>query len=146
MRPGYTLFELLAVITIIALVAGISAVGLVAGSEQAQLNGVISKLQDMDAYARLLAQSGQPNTMSLNRGNGTVKLQSIRNGESLGEYPLPNGWTASFNVQDRHVEEIDFDSQGRSFDYKITLTDPARSKSWQVCGLTGWIMESETSP
>ena len=148
MKRGLTLIELLAVIAMVSLVAAMGVVGLVAGSEHAQLNTLVSRWHEMDTTARLMAQTGTLMVMGVDRDPQCVTLRTAHEGRLISQCAVLRGWLATIRLDDQDIDSISFDSLGRSLDYQVVLLDPRTSKSrrWRVCGLTGWVTLCEESP
>ncbi len=148
---GLTLIELLAVVVIISLVASVSLVSLAAGSDSARLRATASAWRDLDAHARLLAQSQGILVMELNEDRTSVMLRSAaRRGDDDPEKIIhfPDGVTGEL-VESKPGGAggsgsgdggIRFDRLGRSTTYEAILHGPADPITWRVNGLTGLIV------
>ncbi len=145
-RWAFTLIELLAVVVIISLVASVSLVSLAAGSESARLRASTSAWRDLDAHARLLAQSQGALIMELSADRTSVMLRAVTNGDqnpcSEKTIHFPDGVTGEF-VESNSGDArggIWFDRLGRSSSYEAILNGPADPITWRVNGLTGLIV------
>lgn len=139
---GLTLIELLAVVVIISLVASVSLVSLAAGSDSARLRATASAWRDLDAHARLLAQSQGALIMELSADRTSVMLRAIaRHDEDDPEKTVhfPDGVTGELVEDASSGNGIRFDRLGRSTTYEATLRGPTDPITWRVNGLTGLI-------
>lgn len=146
-RRALTLIEMLAVVVLLSLVAALGSVGLVSGNEQAQLRASLAAWQDLDATARLLAQTNGPIQMVLNEG--TIAISSTHVGEGFSSVVLPDGYTGHLVVGNHETNAITFDARGHSEDYRVEIRRLATElpgSGWEVCGLTGWVVHREASP
>jgi type II secretory pathway pseudopilin PulG len=136
------LIELLAVIAIASLVAAVTTVGLSSSSDQARMQAAAAQWRDLDARARAFARCVGPVVMDLDAEGTLVRVRSAHDRELLSELALPAGTAGRIVVEGS--ERVLFDRLGRSADYQVELGARDKTVRWQVCGLTGWIME--TSP
>ncbi len=145
-RSALTLIELLAVVVIISLVASVGLVSLAAGGESDRLRASASAWRDLDAHARLLAQSQGALIMELNEDRTSVMLRAVTNGDqdprSEKTIHFPDGVTGEL-VESNSGDAwggIWFDRLGRSSSYEAILNGPADPITWRVNGLTGLIV------
>ncbi len=140
MKGGFTLIELLAVIAIASLVAAVTTVGLASSSDQARIQAAAAQWRVLDAKARAFARCTGPVVMELDAEGALVRVRSAQDRELLSESALPAGMAGRIVVEGS--ERVLFDRLGRSAEYEVELGARDRTLRWQVCGLTGWIMET----
>ncbi len=140
MSVAFTLIELLAVIAIASLAAAVATVGLASSSDQAHMQAAAARWRDLDAKARAFARCVGPVVMDLDAEGAVVRVRSAKDRELLSELALPAGTAGRIVVEGS--ERALFDRQGRSADYQVEFGARDNAVRWQVCGLTGWIMET----
>lgn len=145
-NSAFTLIELLAVIIIISLVAGVSSVGLVAGSRQANILAAASDLKNLDAHARIAALTSGTMDLTLKSELDVATLQTREGRVELARVTLPVDCRIELLIDKQPRTVVDFDALGRSADYNLEIGLEEHRIFWAVCGLTGWIVESEASP
>ncbi len=141
MKGGFTLIELLAVIAIASLVAAATTVGLASSSDQARMQAAAAQWRNLDAKARAFARCTGPVIMELDAEGAVVRVRSVQDRELLSELALPAGSAGKMDVNGSPGTVL-FDRMGRSADYELELGARDKTMRWQVCGLTGWIMET----
>ncbi len=147
MARGFTLIEMLAVVTILAIATGVLAMGVGSRSADARLRETMAAWQDLDARARLFARSvraGEESgarqvTLTVSADANEATLVDLVTGDRLSRFSLPNGVLARIDVEPRGV--VRYDRLGRCADYTVELTGEARSIRFTVEGLTGRITE-----
>lgn len=141
-RPplALTLIELLAVIVILSLVAGTAIVSLAAAGDSARLHSAVAQWRDLDSRARMLGRSVGPTAMTVDKERNEVSLRAISSNELLAMLALPQDVTGEIGGSSP-VDAIEFDRFGRSADYYVELRSSDRAVQWQVCGLTGYVVE-----
>ncbi len=140
MKGGFTLIELLAAIAIASLVAAVATVGLAASSDQARMQAAAAQWRNLDAKARAFARCTGPVIMELDAEGALIRVRSAQDGELLSEMSLPAGSAGKMDINSSPGTVL-FDRMGRSADYQVELGARDKAVRWQVCGLTGWIME-----
>ena len=138
--PALTLIELLAVIVILSLVAGTAIVSLAAAGDSARLHSTVAAWRDLDSRARMLGRSVGPTAMTVDQERNEVTLRAMQTKELLAMLALPQGVTGEIGGRPP-VDAIEFDRFGRSDDYHVELRTSDRAVEWQVCGLTGYVVE-----
>jgi type II secretory pathway pseudopilin PulG len=151
-----TLIELLAVIVIVATATGVLATGFGARNGDARLRETAASLRDLDARARLLAQtllrkdaaapgpaSGGPHAVTLTLAADGRELWVVASGGMrLASVEIPKGIEARLTLaRDGQQASIGFDRLGRSPDYECELRGERRALRLRVAGLTGLIRE-----
>ncbi len=140
MRGAFTLIELLAVIAIGSLVAAVTTVGLASSSDQARMQAAAARWRGLDAKARAFARCVGPVVMDLDTEEALVRVRSVQDRELLSELALPAN-SAGRIIINGSPGTVQFDRMGRSTDYQVEFGAHDRTVRWQVCGLTGWIVE-----
>jgi type II secretory pathway pseudopilin PulG len=142
-----TLIELLAVIVIVAMTTGVLATGFGLRRGDAVLRDVAAGWRDLDARARLLAQT------VLDEGDGATRAIVMavttdgrelslldRRGARLASIALPEGIAVRLTLtQNGPAEPIVFDRLGRSADYDLHVSGARRALRYTVAGLTGLV-------
>lgn len=145
---GFTLIEVLTVVTILAIATAAMTVGLASADANARLRALGADLVDLDARARLLARTDGACELRLpSEQDRSVALALVGSDEAFTTIALPRGarLEASTTASDA-LETIRFDRSGRSFDYEVIVTFDDLSATWAVAGLTGWVEKQEAQP
>ena len=146
---GFTLIEVLAVVTLLSMVAGFGVWSLAAANERAQIDGTAGRLQQLDRRARLAARTNGPTLFMYDTASHTIRIERIADQKRIAVHRLPDNTTISIKVVNpengnrRMVKTIDFDRVGRSADYEGTIERNNASRHWRTNGLTGWISDHD---
>lgn len=142
-RRGFSLIEILAVISLLSLTLMFAASRISLASEAAQHAKTVQRLHDLDARARLQAQ-GAGSVRLQRSGSHQVELIRNRTGERLQRIELPSESTIRLievrgPVESLPATSLVFDQSGRSSDYEWTVRTGDRRTRIHVMGLTGWV-------
>jgi hypothetical protein len=132
--------DLESVVVILTLVAGLAAVGLASSHERSRLGEAVTRLQDLDARARLLAGTVGPIVLDVTDDHRTAWLHALETDELLGSVDVPGAMTVDVETGGAS-DLIVFDRMGRSPDYTVTVRAGGRVKSWETLGISGQIVE-----
>jgi type II secretory pathway pseudopilin PulG len=136
-----TLVEMLAVVVIVTLIATTVSVSLAAADSSAQFLKALSTVRGTNYRARIHARTaGEVVVMTVNAG----RLRCSMAGEVIMDHQLPPDLNVEM-VTDAGGNGITIDRQGRSDDYQVIIGSGNRQRQWQVCGLTGLVVETETN-
>lgn len=140
LQSAFTLIEALATVVLLGLAAAMLTPLVASGSESSIADNAIHRFLDLDARARLLAQSG----------SGAVLTRS---GESTWQVFIPPddmadpvlGWRGpnlmQIAVRDEEGLDIDrltYDTAGRTIDFSVTVATDTLLRTVHVAGLSGW--------
>ncbi|MCP3905289.1 MAG: type II secretion system protein [Planctomycetes bacterium] len=147
MARGFTIIEMLAVVTILAIATGVLAMGVGTRSADARLRETSAGWRDLDARARLFARSVRSGDQSdarqvaltVSSDASEVTLVDLVTGDRLSRFGLPDGLLARIDVEPRGV--VRYDRLGRCADYTVELTGEARSMRFTIDGMTGRVTE-----
>ena len=169
---GFTLIEILAVVSILSLVVTLALGHFAVAVDAARLGDLASDLRALDARARLLARSEglvEIRVVGAVGNSGRLAEQVVvervaddRAGETLGRVPLPPGttlrWSNWNRVEGQSLDllpTVRIDRSGMSDDVAWTLRrgdsagaegqDPGGSLCWVVLGATGQVFEPSRS-
>lgn len=141
-RGAFTLIEVLAVVTIVALATAALTIGLGAADANARLRALTADLIDLDARARLLARTDGTCELRFPRDEAEreVALVLVSHEDAFSTVVLPMSARAEARTLDGDpLEAVRFDRSGRTPDYSITVSMGDLTAAWTVAGLTGWI-------
>lgn len=143
MRPGLTLIEVMAVVTLLAIAAAIATAGLSSAHEAVQLREAVSVFRNADAQARFLASTGDQVILRIGEESNTVELRSDGMDE-VRTFTL--GTHVSAGLLDRagvaRIDVVRIDRRGQSTDYRVSLRVGERAETLRVSGLTGWVEQA----
>lgn len=146
--PGFTVIELLAVVSLLSLVMALGAVRLGVATDEAHLSRALADLLEMDARARLLGRSDGAVSLSLESEPKRLVLVRARGGDVLQSTVLPRD--ASVRLTDpgsrAPLNEIRFDRAGRSCDYEVEVRLGEHQARRTVAGLTGLVEKGGDEP
>jgi prepilin-type N-terminal cleavage/methylation domain-containing protein len=147
-RHAFTLIEVLAVVTILAIATAAMTVGLASADANARLRAFRADLIDLDARARLFARTeGACDIRFPLEAEQTIVLARLGNEEPLATVTLPHAARVEAQATGRDALKIvHVDRSGRSVDYRVTVTMGDLSTAWTVAGLTGWVERQEVRP
>ena len=139
---GFTLIEMLGVLTIMAMLSGAASVMLNGSRHQADLQDAIGQIASADSSTRELARNvNQPiqltislpgRRLSRTNGFGVVTL-----GELPGDVKIGRVRTAG-QITDSGLATMTFTPAGRSQTYAVSLINAAGEKQWILfSGLSG---------
>lgn len=139
-RTGYTLLELMIVVTLMALVVGTASVKLVAPYRMAQADSILERIQSVDRLARRVAKRKR-DKLTLQATDNTLFL-SDRRGVRLPSSVIP--LRPHFElIRFRQLggdndQVVEFNGRGQSPTYAIELSDRIEDRHWILfLGLTG---------
>jgi prepilin-type N-terminal cleavage/methylation domain-containing protein len=143
---GFTLIELVGVLSIMALLAGTASLELNGSRHKGDLADAIGQLQSADQNARTLARSGdQPVTLSISIADGSIRRSS-------GDVVTTPGYLPS-DIKIARVRQagtaIDFGSaaitirpRGLSVSYAVELVCSDGDRQWIVfSGISGQMLK-----
>ncbi len=147
-RGAFTLTEVLAAVTIVAIATAALTVGLGAADSNARLRSLTADLIDLDARARLLAKTDRVCELRLPpETEPEVVLALVRQDGRFSTVQLPQGARVqATTLDDQPLEVIRFNRSGRTLDYRVTVTLEELTSEWTVAGLTGWVERQEAQP
>lgn len=140
MRPGLTLIEVMAVVTLLAIAAAVATAGLSGAHEAAQLQEAVSVFRNADAQARFLASTGDHVLLRIGEEPNTVELRSVGIGH-VRTFTLGTHVSAGLldRAGDARIDVVRIDRLGQSWDYRVSLRVGERTGTLRVSGLTGWV-------
>lgn len=141
-RGGFTLIEVLAAVTIVALATAALTVGLGAADANARLRALTADLIDLDARARLLARTDGACELRFPRDEAEreVTLVLLGREDMFTSVALPmNGRVEARTLDGHPLEAVRVDRSGRSVDYRVMVALDELAATWAVAGLTGWV-------
>ena len=143
MRPGLTLIEVLAVVTLLAIAAAMATAGLSAAHEAAQLREAASIFRNADAQARFLASTGDQVILRIGEESNTVELWPVGIGR-VRAFTLGSHVSARLldRAGDARIDVVHIDRRGQSTDYRVSLRVGERAGTLRVSGLTGWVEQA----
>lgn len=151
-RRGFTLVELLAVVSLMALLSGAALVSVRFPIQKASRQAMVERIRFLDSTARKLARSGDRVTLFLDPSQGIIELETVRQTGILRS-EIPPG----VQLKIREIESqrgavgsrgdgdwqedgtvVRYDRHGTSFDYAVEVSDRTDHGDWLVVfGLTG---------
>jgi prepilin-type N-terminal cleavage/methylation domain-containing protein len=138
---GFTLLELLVVLVLISLVTGSIVPSISAVSDRAVKDQLIADLINLDARARLLAETHASSTIRYDPSSGRLQLIVRNPKESLiQEVHVPESVLFGF---EQPLGEHYFDRFGRTVDYAYIVRIDQSHTSIRFNGLTGWHKQIE---
>ena len=143
MTRGFTLLELMATVTLIALVATTASVSWAPMIEATDRRSVEGRVRDALSRARLAALRQGRAIVSFSRDGYLIKVRDDR-GEILRE----TEWPSSLRVRLAKPEREDalvFDSFGRTTDFVVEISSHDGTKVLEGSGISGWIETKDLS-
>lgn len=146
---GFTVLELLAVLSLVSLVMVLGAARLGVASDEARFSLAVSDLCDLDARARLLSRTGGAVLLSMASEKNRVTLTRARDGAVLDVRALREGAVLRLSAvtyaggAGGELSSLFYDCAGRSADVRVELTQGERRVALLLCGLTGQIRREE---
>ncbi len=139
--PGFTVLELLAVVSLLSLAMALGATRLGVATDQAHLSRALADLLEMDARARLLGRSGGAVCLSLGSDPARLVLVCARAGDILQATALPRDVLVRLTdpLSREALDKIRFDRAGRSCDYWVEVRLGDAQERRTVAGLTGLV-------
>lgn len=139
-RSGFTLIELVVVLTILGLAASIVTIRFAGPLREARVRAAIEQWRATDQVARLANRSGRV-TVTLNKlGNRTQITVQSDSGQILRRWPVDAPLNIELaNVSGVAMNELVFESMAGSQDYRITVREATFSRSLDFAGGTGCV-------
>ena len=134
-----TLVEVLTVVVLLGLVVGLVAAPLAAPTARAREQAAIATIHDLDARARLLAQTDGHASLSIVPDPWRIEL--ARASDVVSTLALDPAWELRVRAEGRRTR-VDFDSRGRSPSYTLEWIENGTRREQRVCGSTGWFEEA----
>jgi len=144
-----TLIEVLAAVTLVALATAALTVGLGAADANVRLRAVSADLIDLDARARLLSRTDGACEVRFPVGGGQREavLALVGQEEPFSAVELPRGARVEARaLEGDPLKVVRFGRDGRTIDYRVTVTMDELTAAWTVAGLTGWVEPEEVPP
>ena len=142
MTRGFTLIEVLAVVTVLSLVAAVSVSSLGNASESMQFQRVGARLRDLDVRGRLYARRHEAVRLVVTEDGSGVAVRPLDSDDTILEFEWPPSLSVTLATTPPD-EDLVIDRRGCSPDYQVSMTDGARTRAWTVLGMTGSIVEME---
>ncbi len=145
---GFTVLELLAVVSLLSLAMALGATRLGLATDEAHLSRALADLLEVDARARLLSRSGGAVSVSLETEPLRLVLRRARARDVLGSTVLPQNVLVRLTdlVSREAIDEIRFDRAGRSRDYWVEVRLGDAQVRRTVAGLTGLVAKGGDEP
>jgi prepilin-type N-terminal cleavage/methylation domain-containing protein len=148
MARGFTLVEMLAVVTLLALTVSLVTASFAGSVDSGRLSEAESVVRNADAQARLRARTSGPVRLSVDRSVINLEREfgaRDRISSNRVSITLPNHARVFMLSADgmETLELIRFDKLGRSPDYRVRIELGASLRTLRVAGLTGWIEEND---
>lgn len=152
---GFTLIEILLVVSILALVVTMGLGHFSVGIEHGRIEGAASELRSLDARARLLAKAEGSVELRMSQSTRDGKIQSQvlvarrADGEILTRSTLPyesslrwNRWSGPvIGIDPSPLPSVVINRQGESPDIAWTISGGTQRAAWVVLGTTGATVE-----
>ena len=133
MRPGLTLIEVMAVVTLLAIAAAMATAGLSGAHEAVQLQEAASVFRNADAHARFLTSTGDQVILRIGEESNTVELRSDGMDE-VRTFRLGRHVSARLldRAGDARIDVVRIDRRGQSTDYRVSLLVGERTGTLRV--------------
>ena len=148
-RSGFTLIEVLAVVVLLAVISTLSIAGLSSTSAGASLMRLKAECRNLDAHARLAAQSsGKPMTIQHKQDANLIELLEDTDSERLSIVSWPAALTLRMEIGGVPASTVVLDRLGRSPDYSFIILRDQHESRLDIAGLTGAVSahEMESTP
>ncbi|MBI4881780.1 MAG: prepilin-type N-terminal cleavage/methylation domain-containing protein [Planctomycetes bacterium] len=138
---GFTVIELLAVVSLLSLAMVLGATRLGRATDEARFSRALADVLELDARARLLARSGGAVSLQVGDDRARLVLSRARGGALLGSTTLPRDVTVRLTdpATGKMLAEVRFDRAGRSPDYDVEVALEERRVRRSVAGLSGLV-------